>query len=832
MKKYIFLLLCLFSSQSKAQEIFVNLVLDTVLVTENLTVPWDMEWAGDYTIIFTEIDGTIKQTNVDNGETTTLYTFQNIGRELQSGLMGLALSTNFSQDHYAYSVHSYYGSNNQLFLSLVRLSYDPNIPILNDPVLLVDGLPAGSSSTGARLVVTEQEIFLSLGELELGEPAQDINNLGGKILRFNLDGSIPNDNPFENNPVWSYGHRNPQGLTMSPNGILYSSEHGTFNNDELNIIEKGRNYGWPLVNGYCHQENLPLCNEYNVKPPIQVWTPTVAPSGLDFYTGEIFPHLENAMLIACLKEQVLMGVELKDNGKEVKRQRRFIEGKLGRLRDVVISPEGRVFVCTSNADVYGEAEPGSDKIYELIKGNQESQEEESIIIENFDLQLENTLLQVSVVATDLEIPWDMHWSKDEWIWFSERNGNIKRFNPASKSLQLVYTIPDVYESWDNSGLHGFALHPDFPETPYAYAHFTFSKEKSKLVRLEYVEENCTMVNTTVLMDDLNAADSHNGSRILFDEDGKILFALGDAYHGEHSQELDIANGKILRLNPDGSIPDDNPFPESYTWTYGHRNPQGLVFGPGNQLYSSEHGAGNDDELNLINRGGNYGWPIVQGFCDLPSEQNFCNSANVIEPLIEWTPTRAPSGLAYYNHDAIPEWKGSLIQCFLKASPIGQRMKQIRLNDQGNEVVEIKDLFVNTYGRIRDVLVSPDGRVFICTSNQEKNGEKVRKIDDDKIIEIRNPAVHRNQQAAPESAQLCFYLYPNPVKEQINLKFNEATKNSKLVLFNTAGQIIEERKLDDNVFEEVYSRNSLPSGVYYLMLTNDLHRPYITSFIFD
>jgi aldose sugar dehydrogenase len=176
------------------------------------------------------------------------------------------------------------------------------------------------------------------------------------------------------------------------------------------------------------------------------------------------------------------------------------------------------------------------------------------------------------------------------------------------------------------------------------------------------------------------------------------------------QDPDSLNGKILRVNLDGSIPSDNPFGNA-VWATGQRNPQGLVFANG-KLYSSMHGETTDDEINLIERGGNYEWPFVEGFCDLPAEQTFCAASDVVEPLFAWTPTIAPSGLDFYNNTQIDQWKNSLLLAVLK----DKMLVQIKLNNSGSGILDVHEYFKDQFGRLRDIAISPDGTVYLCTDN--------------------------------------------------------------------------------------------------------------------
>jgi glucose/arabinose dehydrogenase len=361
------------------------------------------------------------------------------------------------------------------------------------------------------------------------------------------------------------------------------------------------------------------------------------------------------------------------------------------------------------------------------------------------LQLDSTDLEVTVLLKNLEIPWDMSWSPDGWIWFSEKRGMVSRFSPDTGQLQQVHFIDEVHQSLDNSGLHALALHPEFPTVPNIYVHYTNSPDNSRLVRYRFNASAMALEEKTVLLDGLRAAESHNGSRIVFSPDhDKLYLSLGEANQPALAQDLNELSGKILRMNLDGTVPNDNPFSGSLVWSYGHRNPQGLVMAGNGKLYSSEHGPNTDDELNLIEKGRNYGWPKVMGYCNQEAEKIFCDDHQVKVPLAVWQPTAGVSGIEFYIHEAIPEWQGSILVASLKFNwgepQHGQRLQQLRLDDEGEKVIEVNDYLVSTFGRLREVMTSPDGRVFIFTSNRELNANKpsVEMPGDDKLIMLRNP----------------------------------------------------------------------------------------------
>jgi glucose/arabinose dehydrogenase len=161
-------------------------------------------------------------------------------------------------------------------------------------------------------------------------------------------------------------------------------------------------------------------------------------------------------------------------------------------------------------------------------------------------------------------------------------------------------------------------------------------------------------------------------------------------------------------------------PNNPVWSWGHRNAQGLVLVDG-KIFSSEHGPDSDDEINLIEKGRNYGWPNVKGLCDASDEQNFCTANNIRQPLKTWTPTIAVSGMDFYNSQTIPQWKNSLLVATLKNS----RLYQLKLNADKTEIIEANEFLNNKYGRMRDICISPEGKIYICTSNG----------NNDKIVEI-------------------------------------------------------------------------------------------------
>jgi glucose/arabinose dehydrogenase len=421
----------------------------------------------------------------------------------------------------------------------------------------------------------------------------------------------------------------------------------------------------------------------------------------------------------------------------------------------------------------------------------------------------STTVDTQSVATNLDTPWEMVWGPDDHIWFTEREGRVSRLNPETGDRQILLTIDEVHEQGE-SGLLGMALHPDFEQTPYVYLVYNYlsgSSIQERLVRYTYLEESLKSPN--VLFDGIDGSSIHNGSRIVIDSLNRLYFTTGDASEASTAQDLNSVNGKILRMNLDGSLPDDNPYQDSYVWTYGHRNPQGLVYSPEGILYSSEHGPASDDEVNIIEKGRNYGWPDVMGYCDEASETDFCSENNVKEPIAAWTPTLAVAGIDFYDHEAIPEWGNSILMTTLKES----ELVQLKLSEDGLEVVEENRWFDEWWGRLRDVCISPNGSVYIAVSNRDGRGDPAP--GDDRIVEI-SPATAISTGPAPDMN--AFRIYPNPAEGNTRLSIPEVFIGGTLRVFDAEGKERITREIRQP--EETLHTGHLPTGVYFIRIQKD------------
>lgn len=334
---------------------------DIRTVKSGLNFPWEILWGQDNFIWMTERNGKISKIDPLDGSTVFSHNISEVVSNGEGGLLGMVQHPQFATNGIFFVVFNY-NNNGTYTEKVVRYTYSNNT--VTNPVTIFDNIPSANIHNGSRLVISNEitpKLYITTGDAANISLVQDPVAKAGKILRINLDGSIPADNPVAGNPYWSFGHRNPQGLVMA-NNILYSSEHGPNIEDEINIIEKGRNYGWPDVKGPCNDPaEITFCNDKNVKIPI--WSSggvTIATCGLDYYNADLIPQWKNSLLMVTLKDATLYQFQLSANGQAITGSKQYFRSSWGRLRDVCVSPAGRVYLCTSNGG-------NNDKLIEIQK---------------------------------------------------------------------------------------------------------------------------------------------------------------------------------------------------------------------------------------------------------------------------------------------------------------------------------------------------------------------------------------------------------------------------------------------------------------------------------
>ncbi len=337
--------------------------------------------------------------------------------------------------------------------------------------------------------------------------------------------------------------------------------------------------------------------------------------------------------------------------------------------------------------------------------------------------------KVEKVVGGLQVPWSIVWDPDGRMIFTERPGRVRIFENGKLRAEPIFTVPDVEPSGE-SGLMSVALHPQFASNHFIYLSYAYAGDGKRVRVARYRETPTGFVETKVIIENIPAAPNHAGCRLRFGPDGKLYITTGDATQRDLAQDLDSLAGKTLRLNDDGTVPPDNPFvgqqnvrPE--IWSYGHRNSQGLDWQPGtNIMFQTEHGPsgfdgpGGGDEVNIVEKGKNYGWPLIH---------HQMTRAGLESPLLEYTPAVAPASGVFYRGSAFPQFKDNFFFGCLR----GERIIRVRLD--GRRVISQENLLVGKYGRIRDVAEGPDGFLYFSTSNRDGRGSPAN--DDDRIIRL-------------------------------------------------------------------------------------------------
>jgi len=336
-------------------------------------------------------------------------------------------------------------------------------------------------------------------------------------------------------------------------------------------------------------------------------------------------------------------------------------------------------------------------------------------------------VEVSVFTDGLSHPWGLAFLPDGDILVTERRGNLRVVRDGALLPEPVAGLPPI-DQHGQGGLLDVALHPDFAANRLVYLSYAGRGDggySTEVLRGRLQGETLTDLEVIFRAAPKTDGKRHFGSRLLFGPDGKLYVSLGDRGDRPSAQDLSSHNGSVLRLNPDGSVPADNPFiggdgAQPEIWTYGNRNMQGMALRANGQIWTHEHGPQGGDEVNLMRAGVNYGWPVITygrnyGIGTKIGEGT--EQEGMAQPVHQWTPSIAPSGMTFYNGDAFPEWQGDLFAGSLKFGLL------VRLTVDGDEVVAEERMLDNAYGRIRAVAEGPDGLLWLLTD--DRNGKLLK-----------------------------------------------------------------------------------------------------------
>jgi aldose sugar dehydrogenase len=337
--------------------------------------------------------------------------------------------------------------------------------------------------------------------------------------------------------------------------------------------------------------------------------------------------------------------------------------------------------------------------------------------------------KITEIATGLDHPWSMAFLPDGSILVTERPGRLRLIKGGSLLAQPITGVPPVHTG-SQAGLFDIVLHPDFQQNNLVYLTYasgTTQANGTQVARARFDGSSLKDLQVIFKAMPLKDTDNHYGGRMAFLPDGTFALTIGEGFeYREKAQDLTSDLGKIVRLKDDGSVPSDNPFigqasvrPEIYTW--GHRNEQGMIYDAQSaRLYETEHGPRGGDELNIIEPHKNYGWPVITYGMDYSGAyvSPYTQHPGLEQPVIYWTPSIAPSGLAMYRGDKFPAWKGDL---FVGALAF-KHLRRVHLDEQGNVLFQ-EQLLNDRNWRIRDVRAAPDGYLYVCTD--EPDGRVLR-----------------------------------------------------------------------------------------------------------
>lgn len=335
-------------------------------VASGLEVPWGFAWLPNGDMLFTERPGRVRIIEKGKLRAEPVFTVPDVEPSGESGLMDISVHPEFAKNSFVYLAYAYNHDGKRV--KVVRYKYAGGK--LTEPSVVIENIPGAPNHAGTRARFgPDGKLYVTTGDSTDWNLAQDDNSLAGKTLRLNDDGSVPKDNPFVGNAgyrpeIWTTGHRNAQGLAWQPgSGLMFQTEHGPSGfegrgggADEVNIVEAGKNYGWPTIWGAKTQAGL--------ESPLLEYSPACAPASGAFYNGDKLPAFKGNFFLGCLRGARMVRVVL--DGRKVVRQENLLEGNLGRIREIGQGPDGFLYFSTSNRDGRGSAAADDDRVMRIV----------------------------------------------------------------------------------------------------------------------------------------------------------------------------------------------------------------------------------------------------------------------------------------------------------------------------------------------------------------------------------------------------------------------------------------------------------------------------------
>ena len=734
-----------------------------VTLTKALVHPWSLAFLPDGRLLVTERPGRLRQ--IRNGELDPMPIsgVPAVHASGLNGLMDVAVHPQFAQNQFVYLTYSKPTGENTSTAALARGRLEGSA--LRDVQELFVAQPNASGTTRIAFG-RDGAIYMSIQGAGRNR-AQDPNDVAGKILRLRDDGTVPPDNPFVGRAgyrpeVFTLGHRSNVGIAVHPDtGAIWTTENGPNGGDEINVLVAGKNYGWPVVSygrTYPGPWVTPVQWRASMEPPLLFWNPSIAVSGIVFYTGDRFPAWKGNVFVGGMRTGEvnrtghIERIVFNSRGEEMRREALLTELKK-RFRDVRQGPDGLLYAAVDDEMVGdgGEgavlriepapgvavpvapvavgpaalAAPAATTTARRNPGPAGAMGVDRVAMAEAPTEFdtaEHQRIRVVTVAKGFAHPWSFAMLPDGNALVTERDGRLRVVRNASLDPDPIAGVPQV-QTISMWGLMDVALHPQFTENRLVYLSYMKPAADNRptlaVARGRFDGRALTNVEDIFVASPRSTA----ATRLAFGLDGFLyVTTTADDIRAQDPSEY---GGKILRLLDDGRVPADNPFvnkvgykPEIYSM--GHRSQVGLTVHPvTGAVWSTEHGRQGGDELNLIQPGRNYGWPVVSYGRDYNGAPTASKpwQDGFEPPQAIWVPSIGITQVVFYTGDRFPAWKGNAFVGGLQRGRISRtgRIDRIVFNSRGEEIRR-ESLLTELKKRVRDVRQGADGLLYLLVED--------------------------------------------------------------------------------------------------------------------
>jgi len=625
------------------------------------------------------------------------------------GALGITFDPNWNSSPFVYV---YFIDKNDGFHKVWKANASGDIISGNWTEIYNSKIVAGSNHAGGGIKFgNDGKLYIGIGDSGLTFKVQDLSSPLGKVLRINSDGTIPTDNPYfgqagKEQRVWAYGFRNPFRFSFdSVKGNLLLGDVGDSTWEEINLVEKGRNYGWPNSEGKCNTNCSGLTDPIYVYPHTTVnGHNTGAIIGGFVYRGYQFPsQYQGSYFFADFSQAKINSLLLSQSGKSIVGTEIPFDQGVNAIADLLEGPDGNVYYITIS--------PG--KLFRI------STPQAPVQFGSFQKQL--------LIPGGLSAPTSLAFSPDGRMFIGEYTGGVRLFKNGV--LQQIPLASVSIKDFDGKGLLGLAVDPDWTNSPYIYIYHIGSDGFHKVTRFLINGDSASGSGQEIYNSQLDADHLHFGGGIDFGNDGKLYISIGDGGVPSRAQNLSVPFGKILRINKDGSIPSDNPFfgqsdKGNNIWASGFRNPFRIQFDRlTGRLYVADVGQDLWEEVNIVEKGKNYGWPLAEGKCAL-------NCSGFTDPLFAYPHNGQGASITggfIYRGDMFPSnlhgsyFFGDYTRKFIKSFSINENQGLLAAGQEVNfdlQSAGVVDLKVGIDGAIYYVYI--EGGLVYRISNSSVN----------------------------------------------------------------------------------------------------------------